>query len=206
MKTSTTHTLVVMPDHTAKPIIDAIDAAKKTIRVKMFLFSDPDLLKAVIRARKRGVDVRVMLNPARRSGESENAPTHKTLTDAGIKVLDTNPAFDVTHEKSMVVDEDAAFVQSLNWETRNLTETRDYAIVTREPAEVAEVIGVLRCRLGAQAVRGQRQDAPDLVQRQRPRPHRAVHRRHQGVAVPAERAISGSGDHRTPGSRALRAA
>ncbi len=40
----------------------------------------------------------------------------------------------------MVVDEDAAFVQSLNWETRNLTETRDYAIVTREPAEVAEVV------------------------------------------------------------------
>ncbi|HEY1912339.1 MAG TPA: phospholipase D-like domain-containing protein [Vicinamibacterales bacterium] len=139
MKTSTSHTLLVLPDHTAKPIIDAIDAAKTIVRVKMFLFSDPDLVKAVVRAQKRGVDVRVMLNPARRSGESVNAPTHKKLSDAGITVLDTSPAFDVTHEKSMVVDEDAAFVQSLNWETRNLTETRDFAVITREPAEVAEV-------------------------------------------------------------------
>ena len=38
----------------------------------MFLFSDPALLKAVIAAYGRGVKVRLMLNPARRSGETEN--------------------------------------------------------------------------------------------------------------------------------------
>ena len=27
------------------------------------------------------------------------------LTDAGVEVIDSNPAFDVTHEKSMVVDD-----------------------------------------------------------------------------------------------------
>jgi len=31
-------------------------------------------------------------------------------------------------------------VKSLNWETKNLTETRDYAIVTSHPHEVAEII------------------------------------------------------------------
>ena len=51
----------------------------------------------------------------------------------GIDVLDSNPAFDVTHEKSMVVDDKTAFVKSLNWESENLTETRDYAIITTEP-------------------------------------------------------------------------
>ena len=35
----------------------------------MFLFSDPSLLAGVIAAQKRGVKVRVMLNPARRGGE-----------------------------------------------------------------------------------------------------------------------------------------
>ncbi len=44
---------------------------------------------------------------------------------ADIAVRDANPAFDLTHEKSMVVDEKAAFVKSLNWTTKNLTETRD---------------------------------------------------------------------------------
>jgi phosphatidylserine/phosphatidylglycerophosphate/cardiolipin synthase-like enzyme len=81
-----------------------------------------------------------MLNPARRSGEEVNEATRKMLTHAGVQVLDTNPAFDVTHEKSMVVDDSTAFIQSLNWETKNLTETRDYAVVTSHGHEVGEII------------------------------------------------------------------
>jgi cardiolipin synthase len=137
---SKSRSLIVMPDDSAKPIIEAINAAKKSLRIKMFLFSDPSLLKAVIAARKRGVEVRVMLNPARRSGESENKDSKKRLEAGGVKVLDTNPAYDVTHEKSMVVDDATAFVHSLNWATKNITETRDYAIVTSHGHEVAEIV------------------------------------------------------------------
>ena len=57
------HSLIVLPDQTVKSIVDAIHSARKSVRVKMFLFSHPGLLKAVIAAKKRGVDVRVMLNP-----------------------------------------------------------------------------------------------------------------------------------------------
>jgi cardiolipin synthase len=134
------HELIVLPDDTAQPIIEAIDGAKKSLCVKMFLFSDPILLDVVMKARKRGIDVRVMLNPARRSGESENKDSAKKLKAAGVNVLDTNPEFDVTHEKSMIVDGEKAFVQSLNWDTKNLTETRDFAIVTTHAPEVDEII------------------------------------------------------------------
>jgi cardiolipin synthase len=132
--------LIVMPDDTSKPILGAINGATKSLRVKMFLFSDPSILQAVIDAQKRGVNVQVMLNPARRDGESENAETHKRLAATGVQVKDSNPEFDVTHEKSMVVDDATAFIKSLNWDTKNLTETRDYAIVTSHTHEVAEVI------------------------------------------------------------------
>src|SRR5262245_62466365 len=132
--------LIVMPDDTARPILEAIAAAKRSLRVKMFLFSDPALLAAVIAAQKRGVKVLVMLNPARRGGEPENEATRKKLEKAGIKVIDSNPAFAVTHEKSMVVDDEVAFVKSLNWETKNLTETRDYAVITSHDDEVKEII------------------------------------------------------------------
>jgi phosphatidylserine/phosphatidylglycerophosphate/cardiolipin synthase-like enzyme len=40
----------------------------------------------------------------------------------------------------MVVDDRIAFVKSLNWETKNLTETRDYAVITDNKREVSEVI------------------------------------------------------------------
>jgi phosphatidylserine/phosphatidylglycerophosphate/cardiolipin synthase-like enzyme len=39
-----------MPDDSAKPILEAINGATKSLRVKMFLFSDPAILKAVIDA------------------------------------------------------------------------------------------------------------------------------------------------------------
>jgi cardiolipin synthase len=132
--------LVVLPDDSAQPILDAIRGATKSLRVKMFVFSDPTLLKAVIDAHRRGVKVRVMLNPARRSGEAENEESRKTLTEAGIEVIDSNPVFDLTHEKSMVVDDRIAFVKSLNWETKNLTQTRDYAVITDHKHEVNEII------------------------------------------------------------------
>ena len=64
--------LIVLPDETAKPFLDAIAAARKSLDVKMFVFSDTALINAVIDAHKRGVRVRVMLNAARRSGEDDN--------------------------------------------------------------------------------------------------------------------------------------
>ena len=131
--------LIVLPEDSAKPILDAIANAAKSIRVKMFIFSDPSLLQAVIAAQHRGVDVRIMLNPERRDGEKENPDARKTLTAAGIQVIDSNPQFDLTHEKSMVIDDETAFIQSLNWETKNITVTRDYALVTSHKHEVEEV-------------------------------------------------------------------
>jgi len=133
------HHLIVLPDDSAKPIVDAIAGARKSLNIRMFLFTDPTLLGAVVAARQRGVDVRVMLNPARRSGENENEASRKTLADAGIEVRDSNPAFDLTHQKSMVVDGEVGFVESLNWEPRDLTVTRDYAVTTTHGHEVEEM-------------------------------------------------------------------
>jgi cardiolipin synthase len=132
--------LIVLPDDSAKPISEAIDNARSTLRIKMFVFSDPALLDAVTAAHRRGVKVRVMLNPERRDGQKENADVRRKLKAAGVDVLDSNPCFDVTHEKSMVIDDAVAFVQSLNWEERNLVETRDYAVVTSHKHEVDEVL------------------------------------------------------------------
>ena len=61
-----THTLIVLPDDTAKPILEAVSAAKKSLQIRMFLIlRDPGLLDAVVAAKHRGAEVRVMLNPAR---------------------------------------------------------------------------------------------------------------------------------------------
>ena len=132
--------LIVLPDESAKPILDAINAARKSLLVKMFVFSDPGLLEAVLAAHKRGVKVRVMLNAARRDGKDDNQHVRQALEKAGAEVKDSNPAFGLTHEKSMVLDDSIAFVNSLNWATKNLTVTRDYAIVTTHRHGVEEIM------------------------------------------------------------------
>jgi len=134
------HELIVLPDDSAKPLVDAISGATRTLQIRMFLFTDPTMLTTVLAAKKRGVVVRVMLNPARRDGTSDNDETRKKLVAAGIEVRDSNPDFALTHQKSMVIDETTGFVESLNWETRDLTETRDYAVATTRGVEVEEMI------------------------------------------------------------------
>jgi cardiolipin synthase A/B len=134
--------LIVLPDDTAQPLIDALAGATESVNIRMFLFTDPDMVAVVKAAEQRGVKVRVMLNPQRRDGSAENEETRKALADSGVEVRDSSPAFALTHQKSMVVDGKTGFVESLNWETRDLTQTRDYAVVTTDALEVAEM---LRC-------------------------------------------------------------
>ncbi|MEI9973367.1 MAG: phospholipase D-like domain-containing protein [Ignavibacteriota bacterium] len=103
-------TLVVLPEDSVSPILNAIEAATKSLRIKMFSLTDTRILAALVDAHKRKVNIRVMLNPARRSGEIQNKGSRSLLIEAGIDVLDTNPEFDVTHEKSMVIDDSIAFI------------------------------------------------------------------------------------------------
>jgi phosphatidylserine/phosphatidylglycerophosphate/cardiolipin synthase-like enzyme len=136
--------LIVMPDDGLGPVLGAIESAQRSLDIKMFLFSEMTLVAAVIAAHRRGVSVRVMLNPARRSGEPENVETRRMLAAAGVEVRDTNPEFIVTHEKSLVIDGQIGFVKSLNWTPKNFTHTRDYAVVTSDEAEVAEMLACFK--------------------------------------------------------------
>ncbi len=142
--------LVVLPDDSAQPILEAIQHAEKSLRVKMFLFSDPQILSAVIKAHQRGVKVRIMLNPSRRDGEKENNETRNNLLHAGIEVIDSNPAFELTHEKSMIIDDETAWIMSLNWDAKNLAGARDYAVVTSHAHEVKEIIECFEADWGRQ--------------------------------------------------------
>jgi cardiolipin synthase len=134
------HTLIVLPDDTAEAIIDPIRAARHALNIRMFLFTDPSLLEAVITAKRRGVHVRVMLNPARRDGSSDNEAARSALLKAGVSVRDSSTEFAVTHQKSMVIDNKIGFIESLNWEPRDLTETRDYAVETTDKNDVSEMV------------------------------------------------------------------
>jgi len=135
------HSLIVQPDDGIEPILETIEGARKSLDIKMFQFTDPVLIEAVIAAHKRGVKVRVMLNPSRFTGEHDNDEAFAFFKNAKVNVKETNPKYPITHEKSMVVDGKQAFIMSLNWAPKYFGLTRDYGLVTNDPEEVAEVAG-----------------------------------------------------------------
>jgi cardiolipin synthase len=139
-KRETTRALIVQPDDTVLPVLDLIDQAKRSLTVKQFTLDEPRIVRGLLDAHRRGVGVRVMLNPHRSSGDRANDKTYAALKRARVPVQWTNPAFFVTHEKSMVIDGTRSLIATFNFVEKYFTETRDYGIVTSDRREVGQVV------------------------------------------------------------------
>ena len=132
--------LIVEPDDGVGPVLEFISSAEKTLLIKQFTFSEPSLLQAVTDRKGAGVEVRVMLNPKRSGGDRANDETYDYFKKNGVGIQWANPKFYVTHEKSIVVDGKAAIISTFNICVKYFTQTRDYGVVTHDPARVAQVI------------------------------------------------------------------
>jgi phosphatidylserine/phosphatidylglycerophosphate/cardiolipin synthase-like enzyme len=139
-KVDSHHRLIIEPYDGTAPVTELIDSAQHSLRIKQFTLTDSAVMSALVKAHKRGVDVRIMLNPHRSSGDRANDESFKALRHAGLKLEWSNPAFAVTHEKSLVADETVALISTFNMATKYFTETRDYGVITNNPVQVAQVI------------------------------------------------------------------
>jgi phosphatidylserine/phosphatidylglycerophosphate/cardiolipin synthase-like enzyme len=139
-------TIYPMPDSTVKPIVAAIHGAITSIDLEIYEMNDQMSIQALIDAQKRGVQVRVMLEP-----HTVGSNTYKTisnqLTLAGINVKPTPPQFDshhnVDHAKFMVIDQRTLLYGTGNLDPTGLGEgtkynNRDFWIVDTRPQSVQE--------------------------------------------------------------------
>ncbi|WP_094585061.1 MULTISPECIES: phospholipase D-like domain-containing protein [unclassified Synechococcus] len=131
--------LLVMPDDGVDAVVALIETASEQLLLKQFKLQSEAVEEALRRARERGVEVRVMLNPHTSGGDRWNDEAFARLQGWGIDTAWTSEAFPVTHEKSMVVDRHTALVATFNLADKYFTETRDYGVLTYNPAVVAQV-------------------------------------------------------------------
>src|SRR5438128_12093362 len=104
----------VEPEAGEQPILSAMQSAKKSIWLEMYLLTDRNVLRALEEAANRGIDVRVMLEPHPFGGGSP-ARAMDQLRAAGAKVQESNPAFTITHEKGMIIDTSTAYIMTSNF-------------------------------------------------------------------------------------------
>lgn len=131
---------ITMPDDGVGSVQRLMASARHRLLVKMFTFDDSLLVEAVIEAKRRGVDTQVLLNPAKVNGLRLNDRTFEVFKAAGVVVDWTNPAFAVTHEKSIVVDDTVALVATFNFSAKYFTRTRDFGILLDDERSLAEIV------------------------------------------------------------------
>jgi cardiolipin synthase len=139
----------VEPDAGTKVITNAIDNAKKSVLLEVYLLTNKDVLQALEEAAHRSLDVRVMLEEHPFGGGNVSPQqTIDRLNAAGVQAKGANPEYSLSHIKTMLVDSQTAYVM-----TSNLTNTalgvsksqknREYGIISNNPKDVLDIKTIL---------------------------------------------------------------
>lgn len=92
-------------------LVDAIQRTRRSLLVQAYSFTNKTIAQALLQARRRGVDVRVIVD---KSQMSERYTSATFLHNQGIEVLvDSRPA--IAHNKVMIFDGEAVFTGSFNF-------------------------------------------------------------------------------------------
>jgi phosphatidylserine/phosphatidylglycerophosphate/cardiolipin synthase-like enzyme len=134
--------LYVEPDEGAKPVVQFIDSAKQTLDVGMYLLSDRPILSAIDSAKRRGVQVRVMLEEHPYGEGMGNGSIYQRLQGAGILVAWSPSNFKLSHDKYAVADHHSALLGTPNWTTSAFSTNREYVVVDQDPADVAQLAAI----------------------------------------------------------------
>jgi cardiolipin synthase A/B len=123
-----------------KPIIDAINSAKVSVRLVMFILTDQEVVNALIAAHKKIPTVQVILDQSNLSDPtSSNSKAYQELLAAGVDVMKSSTKFTLTHEKSMVIDDKRAFITAMNMATASdAGKNRDFGVITEDASVIAE--------------------------------------------------------------------
>lgn len=93
-------------------IVNTLDKAKQSIYIQAYSFTSAPIAKALVDAKNRGVDVKVLLDKSQTRGNSYSSA--KFLTNEGISPwIDYRPA--IAHNKVMVLDQKTVITGSFNF-------------------------------------------------------------------------------------------
>ncbi len=131
-------------------LLNGIRNARKTIICSYYLFvvqgksESEKILEELVRARRRGVEVRVILEKSRQKDRlnEENLHTAALLSRGGIKVFFDTPDV-VTHLKVTVIDNRYVFLGSHNLTQGALKFNNELSVLMDSPETAAETLTYL---------------------------------------------------------------
>lgn len=133
------NSLLVLPSQESKIVISAIKEAKKNIYLTMYGFTDKKIADLLIEKQKNGVKVQLLIekNPYKANGE--NRKILKKLKQAGIEIHYPSEDFAFLHQKTIVIDNNRAFILTGNFTYSGLYKQRNFILETKNKDIVAEL-------------------------------------------------------------------
>jgi phosphatidylserine/phosphatidylglycerophosphate/cardiolipin synthase-like enzyme len=135
---SVTYTLLTEPAQGLQPIYDLLTSAKKSIDVTIYELTDTQVTTILTSAAAKGITVRVILD--QNNEKADNTIAYNTLTAGKVQVHWANPAYACTHQKTITVDAATSAIMTLNLTPADYAMTRDFAIISSNPADVAAIV------------------------------------------------------------------
>ena len=120
-------------------ILSAINRARTTIRIQMYSLTLHEIASALVRAKRRGVDVRLIVDHGQLHQDRNDSLRVAALAAAGVPVLvDTVPG--LMHNKIMVIDGETVITGSFNytWGAEHLN--AENLLMVHDPALAAEYL------------------------------------------------------------------
>ncbi|GAA7772029.1 hypothetical protein HpMS107_60760 [Helicobacter pylori] len=100
-----------------------------------YSFQAPDIMQALVDARNRGVEVRVVIDKKRNLGKTSVAAMD-FVTRNGVEVR-TNDHFHIHHDKTIIVDGNTVETGSFNFAPSAETSNSENVVVIRDMPEVS---------------------------------------------------------------------
>ena len=126
------------PDASITPLYTLLNSAQNTIDMTMYELRDTVFSADLVAACNRGVTVRVILMAG---GEKTNntAAFNQLNAVTHCSAVWANSAFENTHQKTFTIDGTQTAILSLNLVTADYPDTRDFAMVENDPADIAAI-------------------------------------------------------------------
>lgn len=139
-----TERLIVEPDDGRGPLIDAIQHAHSSISLVMYGLTDKAFIQALEQAKNQGKDIQVLLesHPYKSEGENNRAISHFNFRKIDWRTA--NPAFKLTHQKTLLLDQDKAVIMTFNLTYSTFKNERNFALMIDDPAEISEITQVFK--------------------------------------------------------------
>lgn len=135
-------TVYTNPEMGDRIILQAIDSAQKSIRLKMYLFTRDNVREALVAAAQRGVDVRIVMELNPYGSGATNVDFFNAIKGTPVKLRWASYDFRFTHEKSLVIDDRLAFIMTHNITASSFSANREYGVIDSRADDVAEIIQV----------------------------------------------------------------